>query len=517
MDGNRHPLPALEDLEPARPKVVLRPGLWEAGAEQQLWTCADRAWSMTALIALAAPRLSPAALVIEIFEEMTTRDSRLGLTTRRLSRAVFEAPLRGRRQRDLPPLPVPWDWPLFADVVLDTVWSRRSCRTHYSRERRQCGRVQKFSFLGVSGCGHISDLEVPRGRSRAVQVGSLHQICVGARYLISRAPEDGGLVSPSLDCAKTLFHKRVGSGRQVAAFSDGLTLLGLLPELPPEGTVCIVEPLVMAGPEVGGILRHRESMLVAPEQRDAARPALAHASDEELGKIRAELLQRGIVVEIDLNDRRVVDWFRILVWVFGVVKSGVRAPLATLIVRLFVNAIPSNSLQRRILGDGEKMPERDEWLYVCLGENEVSLWSIGEIVLNVGPVVVWFCMIVWVFDVFKSGFPAPPATVIVGLFVTAIPSKSLHRQILGDGEKIPDMQEWWYVCLRENEVSLWSIGVIFEGFRVFSVPVPWQRWIILFKPIRQLVKGSADRKGVDHGSGGNAPRDHPSNVRVQRD
>ena len=255
---------------------------------------------------------------------------------------------------------------------------------------------------------------------------------MGARYLISRAPKDGALVSPSLDCAKTLFHKRVGSGRQVAAFSDGLTLLGLLPELPPG----IVEPLAMAGPEVGGILRHRESMLVAPEQGDAARPALAHASDVELDKIRAEPLQRRVVVEI---------------------------------------------------------------------------------VLNVGPVVVWFCMIVWVFDVFKSGFPAPPATVIVGLFVTAIPSKSLHRQILGDGEKIPDMQEWWYVCVRENEVSLWSIGVFFEGFHVFSVPVPWQRWIILFKPIRQLVKGSADRKRVDHGSGGNAPRDHPSNVRVQRD
>ena len=106
-------------------------------------------------------------------------------------------------------------------------------------------------------------------------------------YLISRAPQDGALVSPSLDCAKTLFHKRVGSGRQVAAFSYGLTLLGLLPELPPKGTVCIVEPLAMAGPEVGGILRHRESMLVAPEQRDAARPALAHASDVELGQDQA--------------------------------------------------------------------------------------------------------------------------------------------------------------------------------------------------------------------------------------
>ena len=72
------------------------------------------------------------------------------------------------------------------------------------------------------------------------------------------------------------------------------------------------------------------------------------------------------------------------------------------------------------------------------------------------------------------------------------------------------------MCLRENEVSLWSIGVIFGRFHVFSVPVPWRRWMILSKPRRQPVEGSADRKGVDHGSGGNAPRDHPSDVRGQR-
>ena len=96
VDGNHHPLPALEDLEPPRAKVVLRPGpgkaehyprlakvqgVWEAGAEQQLWTCADRAWSMSAFVAVAAPRLTPAALVLKVFEGMTTRDSRLGLAT----------------------------------------------------------------------------------------------------------------------------------------------------------------------------------------------------------------------------------------------------------------------------------------------------------------------------------------------------------------------------------------------------------------------------------------------------
>ena len=43
-----------------------------------------------------------------------------------------------------------------------------------------------------------------------------------------------------------------------------------------------------------------------------------------------------------------------------------------------------------------------------------------------------------------------------------------------------------------------------------------RRWMILSKPIRQPVGGSTDSRGVDHGCGGNAPRDHPSNVRLRR-
>ena len=289
--------------------------------------------------------------------------------------------------------------------------------------------------LPCSGCVHIRDLQVPRGRSTAVQFASLHQIVEAARYLLSRAPEDGALVTPSLDYAKVLSRKRVGCGLQVAAFPEALTLLELLPGLPLEGTVGRVEPLAIAGPEVGDSLRDRGSMLVAPEQRVAVRPALVHASDEEWDKIGAELLRRGVVVEIDLNEGPVVDGFRILVWVFGVVKSGVRVPLATLVLRLFINAIPSHSLQRPILGDEEKMPVGDEWLYVCLGENEMILWSSDD---------------------------------------------------------------------------------IFGCFHVFSVPVPWRRWMILSKPIRQPVEGSTDSRGVDHGCGGNAPRDHPSNVRLRR-
>ena len=150
------------------PRLAKVQGVWEAGAEQQLWTCADRAWSMSAFVAVAAPMLTPAALVLKVFEGMTTRDSRLGLATRGLLRTVFEAPSRGRRQLDLPRLPVPWEWPLFADVVLGTAGSCRSRRRHHSRDRRQCDKVTGIWCLACSGCGHIRDLQVPRGRSTAV-------------------------------------------------------------------------------------------------------------------------------------------------------------------------------------------------------------------------------------------------------------------------------------------------------------------------------------------------------------
>ena len=81
---------------------------------------------------------------------------------------------------------------------------------------------------------------------------------------------------------------------------------------------------------------------------------------------------------------------------------------------------------------------------------------------------------------------------------------------------MPERNECFYVCLRENEMTLSSICDIFGCFHVLAVPVPWRKWMILSKPIRQPVEGSTDSRGVDRRCGGNAPRDHPSNVRLER-
>ena len=127
----------------------------------------------------------------------------------------------------------------------------------------------------------------------------------------------------------------------------------------------VVEPLAIAGQEVSVSLRERESMLVAAKQRVAARPALVPTTNEEWSKIGAELLRLKIVVEIDLSDEPLEDLFRILFCVLDVVKSGVPAPLASLMERLFFNAIPSSSLQRRILVDEKKIAKGDR-VVVCL-------------------------------------------------------------------------------------------------------------------------------------------------------
>ena len=177
-------------------------GVWEAGAEQQLRTCAVKAWSMSAFVAAAAPRLTPAAEVLRIVDWMSTRDGRLGLATPGLLQTVFGGPSRERRQGDTPPLLVRWKWPPFADVVLHAVGTCRSRRRHHSGEHGQCGRVAEVWRLACSGCGHIRNLQAPRERSRAVQVPSWQQIIEGGRYLLPGALEDGALETLSLTVRK---------------------------------------------------------------------------------------------------------------------------------------------------------------------------------------------------------------------------------------------------------------------------------------------------------------------------
>ena len=104
-----------------------------------------------------------------------------------------------------------------------------------------------------------------------------------------------------------------------------------------------------------------------------------HATDEEWNKIGAELLQRGVVVEIAREDAPIVDGQPVLVGAFGVEKRGTPIPPATRVHRLIVNAIPSNKQQTAIKGDIEQMPVGSEWLHIALETDEIVFWSSHDV------------------------------------------------------------------------------------------------------------------------------------------
>ena len=220
-------------------------GVWEAGAVQRLWACADRARSMSAfLLRAAAPGLTPAALGLKVFEGITTRDSRLGLAARGTFTDCFCGPVAGEAATG-----TCFRYPYRGNGLLSLKW----CCTQSIHVGPAVGITAEYaanatgatgiwSLLCIicvnflySGCGHIGDLQVARGRPTAAQFAGLHQIVEAPLFFLSRAPEDGASVTPSLDYAKVLSRKRVGYGGQVAALPEALTLLEQLPGLPPEG------------------------------------------------------------------------------------------------------------------------------------------------------------------------------------------------------------------------------------------------------------------------------------------
>ena len=176
-----------------------------------------------------------------------------------------------------------------------------------------------------------------------------------------------------------LKHKRVCYTGEEISRPQLLTLLEIIFGLPPAGAVGIVDPLTVAAGEVREALFDPSLVLLQEAERVGVRPARVHATDEEWNKIGAELLQCVIVFEVVREDAPVVDRQPVLVGAFGVEKRGTPIPPAIRVVRLIVNAIPSNKQQTVIKGDIEQMPVGGEWLHIALETYEIVLWSSDDI------------------------------------------------------------------------------------------------------------------------------------------
>ena len=176
-----------------------------------------------------------------------------------------------------------------------------------------------------------------------------------------------------------LKHKRVGYTGEEVSRPETLTLLEIIPGLPPAGAVGVVDPLTLATGEVREALFDPSLVRLPEAERVGVRPARVLATDEEWNKIGAELLQRGVEDEIACEEAPIVDGQPVLVGAIGVEKRGTPLPPATRVLRLIVNAIPSNKQQTSIKGDTEQTPVGSEWLHIALETDVIVLWSSDDI------------------------------------------------------------------------------------------------------------------------------------------
>ena len=354
------------------------------------WSAADAAISLKQLQKASEGGLSVSTLGMHVMHAFAARASLLGDLVREVLRTSFtlvKASNKSVRQRDLLPLPVPWNWAPFAEFLKQSVDEQRHRSSHRERRRRRelhgvgCCSLLAICVLNFlyAGVGHLQEFRVCREKPRPAQLAAIRRIVRDARWLVGRAPEDGAAQTTAQNFTRVLKRKRVGYTGEEISRPQPLSLLEIIPGLPPAGAVGIVDPLTLATGDVREALIDPRLVLLPEAERVGVRPARVHATDEEWNKIGAELLHSGVVVEIAREDAPIVDGQPVLVGTFGVEKRGTPIPPATRVLRLIVNAIPSNKQQTAIKGDIEQMPVGGEWLHIALQSDEIVLWSSDDI------------------------------------------------------------------------------------------------------------------------------------------
>ena len=308
---------------------------------------------------------------MHVLRAVAARASPLGDLVREVLRTSFtlvKASGKSVRQRDLLPLPVPWNWAPFTEFLKQSVDERRHRSSHrVRRRRRELHGVGCWSLLAIcvlnflyAAVNHLHELRVCREKPRPAQLAALRRIVRDARWLVERAPEDGVAQTTSQKFLQVLKRKRVGYTGEEISRPQPLTLLEIIPGLPPAGAVGIVDPLTVATGDVRGALIDPSLVLLPEAEHVGIRPAWVHATDEEWNKIGVELLRRGVVVEIARDDAPIVGGQAVLVGAFRVEKRGTPIPPATRVLRLIV-------------------PVGGEWLHIALQSDEIVLWSSDDI------------------------------------------------------------------------------------------------------------------------------------------
>ena len=162
------------------------------------WSAADAAASLQQLQTASGEGLSVSSLGMHVLRAVAMRASPLGDLVREVLRTSFKlvkASSKSVRQRDLLPLPVHWNWALFAEFLKQSPDERRHRSSHRVRRlRRELHGVGCWSMLTIcvlhflyADVNHLMSCKSVGKKPRSAQLSALRRIVRDARWLLKMA------------------------------------------------------------------------------------------------------------------------------------------------------------------------------------------------------------------------------------------------------------------------------------------------------------------------------------------
>ena len=301
------------------------------------------------------------------------------------------AALSGKVDRDLPPLPVEIEtaeeaeWRAYKDTSKDKLGRQADVPGGTKEVLRLGAGIKSWVFLVTMLINFLyccrgsateeREAKMYTGPASAAQTHALAGLQQRVAFFIGESP---GRVQ-ELDWVDRMVQKAVSYTGEEIGVAQPLTWNQLLPALPPKGSAGIVRAEELAS---GGV---REALLNPTlcfknesEWPEAPSTAKIRASPKEWKVIAPGLVEHGVCGLVRASEVLKCNGSNVLNGMFGVGKGDLLDD-GSEVLRLIMNLIPSNELQRVICGDVATLPYIGSWGAAQICAHEVLLWSSEDI------------------------------------------------------------------------------------------------------------------------------------------
>ena len=292
------------------------------------------------------------------------------------------------RQRDILPLPLPPIGAVLQLLRMCTrtssgllVWDPPSSEKHRRRKLKKiihAGAFQLWKLLVIFIVnGESSNWQgtlLPNHKSPATK--AQQQSLDNIDRLVKRFIESPLEVRDGKPFEQLVLSKGLDYAGEEIVHALPVRLGEILPGLPEDGVAGSLDASSVASGDVLQWLENPEQCLLPRDQWPQPIPeARMNCSRSDWRAVAKVLVAKQILVPIPNKDIYHVHDKPLLNGIFSVEKKGDPGPGECRITRLIMNCVPSNSIQRLMVGDLPTLSSSSQWVSAFLRPSQVVLWS----------------------------------------------------------------------------------------------------------------------------------------------